>query len=107
MFIYKQRHSLTELHSFEWSKGVVSPALFSVPKCYSTTKVVRKLSVQNLEQELFCPYFFVSSFLEPHDFYLTMVFVFILWRTNILQMMFLISAWIEILLFSTWVEVFM
>ena len=69
-----------------------------MPKLYSTAIAV-KLLVQNWKQELF--------FIESHNFYLTMVFIYVSWRINILQMPFSISVLVEIFLSSTRVEVYM
>ena len=51
-----------------------------MPKRYSTAIAINKLLVQNWEQELSFPYFSVASFLESHNFYLTIVFIYISWR---------------------------
>ena len=75
-----------------------------MPKRYSTAIAVNTFLVQNWEQELSFPYFSVTWFLESHNCYLTMVFIYLSWRINILQMVFLISTWLEIFLFSTRVE---
>ena len=44
---------------------------------FITLNKLLTLQVQSLEEERFFPYFSVASFLESHNFYITMIFIYI------------------------------
>ena len=99
----KQSHSLTELHSFDTSNGVVSPQhcfQHDILNCDLTRIIFSAKMLQHCNSskqvasaELRTRTTVLHIFLSLHfqnltTFYLTMALIYISWRINILQMVF-------------------